>query len=341
MFESGKLWRNRGQLWALDERRGLLRQPPAEPIQLTFGPTRWGTPISSSDGKKIFAEGTSPRGEHSRYDAQSKQFHPFLKGISAEGVAFSRDGESVAYVSYPEGILWKANRDGTNPVQLTQPPLHPWNPSWSPDGKQILFTDDAPSVYEIYIVSAESGSPRRLLPAADVETSDPDWSPDGKKIVFETHVPLRLDEGGLRVLDAASGQVSTVPGSDGMFSPRWSPDGRKIAAMKVDTSSTITVGLAIFDSEMQQWTTVVKKDHVEYPAFSSDSQFLYYLLLDSDQAVYRVPVKGGEPERVVDLKDWHMTGYLSFWMGLDPTDAPLLLRDNGTSDLYAMTLEEK
>lgn len=52
-------------------------------------------------------------------------------------------------------------------------------------------------------------------------------------------------------------------------------------------------------------------------------------------------VKGSEPERVVDLKDWHLTGYLSFWMGLDPTDAPLLLRDNGTSDLYALTLEEK
>ena len=48
-----------------------------------------------------------------------------------------------------------------------------------------------------------------------------------------------------------------------------------------------------------------------------------------------------DPERVVNLKDWHMTGYFSYWMGLDPTDAPLLLRGNGTSDLYALTLEEK
>lgn len=341
LFASGRLWLNRGQIWALDERRGLLRQPPAEPIQLTSGPTRWGTPISSRDGKKIFTEGTSPRGELSRYDARSKQFHPFLKGISAEGVAFSRDGESVAYVSYPEGILWKAKQDGSNPVQLSQPPLHPMSPRWSPDGKQILFTDAAPSVFESYIVPAESGSPRRLLPAADLETSDPDWSPDGKKIVLETHVPGSIDEGGLRVLDVASGQVSTVPGSASLFSPRWSPDGRKIAALKVDASSTITSGLTIFDTETQRWTTLVKKDEVKYPAFSSDSQFLYYLLLGSDQAVYRVRVKGGEPERVVGLKDWHMTGYLSFWMGLDPTDAPLLLRDNGTSDLYAMTLEEK
>jgi hypothetical protein len=38
---------------------------------------------------------------------------------------------------------------------------------------------------------------------------------------------------------------------------------------------------------------------------------------------------------------WHFTGNFGFWMALDPADAPLLLRDNGTSDLYALTLEEK
>lgn len=43
----------------------------------------------------------------------------------------------------------------------------------------------------------------------------------------------------------------------------------------------------------------------------------------------------------MDLNDWHMTGYFGFWMGLDTTDAPLLLRDSGTSDLYALTLEER
>jgi hypothetical protein len=28
-------------------------------------------------------------------------------------------------------------------------------------------------------------------------------------------------------------------------------------------------------------------------------------------------------------------------MDLDPTDAPLLLRDNGTQDIYALTLDKK
>ena len=128
------LFLSEGQIWALDERRGLLRKPPNEPIQLTQGPIHWGgpplakytawaflgEPIPSKDGSKIFAQGVSSRGELSRFDPKTKQFQPFLGGISAQGVVFSKDGKSIAYVSYPEGSLWKADRDGSNPVQLTR-----------------------------------------------------------------------------------------------------------------------------------------------------------------------------------------------------------------------------
>jgi Tol biopolymer transport system component len=342
IFVSGELWGNGGQIWALDERQGLLRRPPTEPIQLTSGPTQWGTPISSKDGRKIFADGTSRHGELSRYDAQSKQFQPYLKGISAEGVAFSKDGQSVAYVSYPGGILWKANRDGSNPVQLSRPPIYALSPHWSPDGTQILFVDVSRSEPKSYIVPAEGGSPRRLLPEVEQTVNEPDWSPDGKKIVFSSYdLPVgKNPSGDLHMLDVAGGQVTAVPGSAGLFSPRLSPDGRTIAALKIESPSIIQ-GLMIFEMKTQRWTTLVTKENINFPAFSADSQFVYYLLRGSEQAVYRVRVKGGEPERVTDLKDWHMTGHSSFWMGLDPSDAPLLLRDDSTSDIYALTLEEK
>ena len=92
----------------------------------------------------------------------------------------------------------------------------------------------------------------------------------------------------------------------------------------------------------QQWTSLVMKGGVDYPTFSADSRFIYFLRAGHDQEVCRVRVRGGEPERVVDLKDWHLTGnYAGIWMALDSTDAPLLLRDSGTSDIYALTLEEK
>ena len=55
----------------------------------------------------------------------------------------------------------------------------------------------------------------------------------------------------------------------------------------------------------------------------------------------RIPITGGDAERIADLKGVHYTGYYGTWFGLDSTDAPLLLRDVGTSDIYALTLEHK
>ena len=71
------------------------------------------------------------RGELSRFDSKTWQFQPFLRGISAQGATFSRDEKFVAYVSYPEGTLWKAHADGSHPIQLTDPPLEAFLPRWS------------------------------------------------------------------------------------------------------------------------------------------------------------------------------------------------------------------
>jgi DNA-binding winged helix-turn-helix (wHTH) protein/Tol biopolymer transport system component len=209
------------QLWVLDERRGKFRRERAEPVQLTSGPIRWSVPIPSKDGKKIFARGVILRGELVRYDAQSHQFEPYMAGISAEHVAFSPDGKFVAYVTFPEGILWRANRDGSNPVQLSEPPMYPLNPRWSPDGTKILFYDDR-SVS--YIISSEGGTPRLLLPQEKEAQSDPNWSPDGRKIVFGSMGSKAI----IRILDLPNGQITDIPGSQGRWSPRWSPDGRYI-----------------------------------------------------------------------------------------------------------------
>jgi hypothetical protein len=83
-----------------------------------------------------------------------------------------------------------------------------------------------------------------------------------------------------------------------------------------------------------------------FPAWSRDSHSIYvlgfYVLGSEDNpGVLRVPVTGGDAERIADLKDVPYTGYYTVWLGLDPTDAPLLLRDVGTSDIYALALEQK
>jgi Tol biopolymer transport system component/DNA-binding winged helix-turn-helix (wHTH) protein len=323
------------QIWALDERRGLLRRPPSLPVPLTTGPIIWGEPRSSRDGKKIFADGRTPRGELSRIDPKTGGLQPFLGGISAEFVSYSSDGKSVAYVSFPEGVLWKADRDGSNRVQLSQSPLRVLNPRWSPDSKQILFADFREKTQEIDVIPAEGGSPQRLLPEEITRSNDPYWSPDGTRVVY-TWEGLPTTELKLCILDVSSRRIETIPGSTGFFSSHWSPDGRYIAGLDRTASN-----LQVFDLKTQRWTTLTANGDVQFPSFSHDSRFIYFLQSGRDQGVFRISVTGGSPERVADLRDWHLTGFVGFSMSLDPTDAPLVLRDVGSDDIYALALEEK
>jgi DNA-binding winged helix-turn-helix (wHTH) protein/Tol biopolymer transport system component len=327
------------EIWALSEQRGLILRPPAPPVQLTTGPIGWGQPIPGSDGQKIFATGDTHRGALSRFDQGTGQFQPFLAGISAHFVSFSKDGKFVAYVSYPEGVLWKANRDGTNPVQLTEPPINAMLPHWSPDGSQILFSDFSLSKLDAFVIAARGGSPQRLLPEDYEALGDPNWSPDGKKVVFSTTGPFNR-KGNVRILDLATRQIAIVAGSDGIYSPRWSPDGRYIAAMPIDATS-----LKIFDLESLQWSDLVRKDTLgtlAFPSWSRDSRSIYFIRMaaSGDKGIFRIRAGGGDPERVASLKSIDLGGWWG-WMGLDPDDAPLVMRDTGSNDIYALTLEEK
>ena len=297
------------QMWALDERRSLFRRNAIGPFPLTSGPTRWGSSIPSKDGKTIYARGVTELGELVRYDGKSRQIQPYLAGTSAEFVAFAPDGNSLAYVTFPEGILWRANRDGSNPIQLTDPPLYPTSLRWSPDGSQILFCAvDTEGIAKSYLIPFQGGAPRPILLGDEEQQSDANWSPDGGKIVFSssgagwfsTH-PVE------KILDLASRQLSTLPGSEGTRSPRWSPDGRHIAAMFGNN------GLKVFDLETQRWTEL-QKAQTGFPTWSRDGQFIYFLRLGDDPGVFRIRPSGGKVERVVDLKGFHHTGL--FW-GLD------------------------
>jgi eukaryotic-like serine/threonine-protein kinase len=326
-----------GQIWALDERRSLFRQPSSVPIQLTSGPTAWDQPVPGRDGKAIFAVGATLRGELSRIDVKTGSPKPFLGGISAEFVSFSSDGNYVAYVTFPEGILWKANRDGSNRMQLTQPPDHVINPRWSPDSKEIVFTKQGPDGhFSIRRISAVDGAPRWLMSDESADMHDANWSPDGRKAIFGRSAPgpPTTEKRDLRVVDLETRQVTILPGSGGTWSPRWSPDGRYVVA-KLGES------LPLFDFATQRWRKLPANGDAEFPAFSRDSRFIYFLRYGPDQGVFRIPVAGGKEERVVMIADWHLTGYSGFFMSLDPDDAPLVLRDTGSVDIFALTLEKK
>jgi serine/threonine protein kinase len=325
------------QLWARDERREFFRSSPPQPVQLTSGPIGWGNPIPGKDGKKIFATGYTLHGELIRFDAKTRQFQTYLAGLSADNVAFSRDGKSVVFTSYPGWVLWKARADGSDRIQLSDTPLQPTLPTWSPDGTQILFFDASyPGDERAWVVSSQGGNPRRLMPDDNGTETDPNWSPDGKKVVFSTSREGGADpKSVIKILDLKNNSVSTIPGSVGLFSPRWSPDGRSIAAVRMNSTD-----LNIFDIKTQKWSTPYK-GVVAYQVWSKDGAHVYFMNFQENPAVYRVRVADGAVERIADIKDLNYTGNTGMWMGLDATDAPMFLRNLGTHDVYALDLDWK
>jgi serine/threonine protein kinase/Tol biopolymer transport system component len=327
------VFQSRGQIWALSEKRTFLHQSTGKPIQLTSSPLGLFTPIPSKDGKKLFVVGRSYRGELERAESKSGRFTPFLSGISADGVAFSKDGQWVVYVSYPEGILWRSKPDGSNKIQLSTAPLVAGWPRWSPDGKQIVFYNylvGKPG--SIYLVSADGGSPQKLLPEDPEPKQDPDWSPDGVRIVFGG---VQADNNStIRVLDLNTKQVSTLPGSRGLYSPRWSPDGRYIVAMPADSLS-----LVLFDFQTQKWSQFAKV-RAAFPTWSSDGQYVYFLRWVNNPAVLRIRISDRQVEQVSDLTNLPTTGNIGPWFGLAPDDSLLLLKDKGTQDIYALDWEQ-
>jgi len=325
-------------IWALRERTGLFRGRNSEPVQLTAGPMDFRSPVSSVDGKRLFVIGEQPRGELVRFEAKSGQFVPYLGGISALDLDVSKDDQWVAYVAYPEGGLWRSRVDGSQRLQLTSLPMQAWLPRWSPDGKRIAFSAGVPGEPDrIYVVAADGGRPAQLTARNHYET-DPNWSPDQNSLMFGGEPWL---EGGapgsaaIHVLDLKTRQVSTLPGSEGLFSPHWSPDGRHVVAMSLDSQK-----LMLFDFGSQKWAELANSP-AAYPNWSHDGSYIYFINpYIAEPAVYRIRISDRKLEVVTTLGrqrlGWSIAGK---WMGLAGDDSLLVLRDTGSEEIYALDWE--
>jgi len=326
------------EIWAIKERQGLLSRGSGEPVQLTAGQIDSLAPTVGSNGTKLYVIGQQLRGELARHDSKSGEFVPYLSGISAEFVDFSRDGKWVTYVAFPSRSLWRSKVDGTERLQLTLPPVQATVPRWSPDGKRIAFFDTAPGKpWRIYLISADGGTPEPLLNEQRYEM-DPNWSPDGNSLIFsyfpifEKVSPERL---GVFEVDLRTRNVKKLPGSDGLWAPRWSLDGRYVVARSLDQQA-----LMLFDFETQTWMELARGLYFGFTNWSADGQSVYYLRRGREPAVFRVRIADRKTEEVASLKNVRQTGYRgAIWMGLAPDDSPLLLRDISTQEIYALDLQ--
>lgn len=201
------------------------------------------------------------------------------------------------------------------------------NASWSPDGKEILFTMDMTGRSNLWRVSSTGGWPLQLVQSEERQYSGT-WSPDGKWIVFQQ------DTAGNELWD-----VFAVPGDGGEVvnlthtpdireeSPRWSPDGKTIALNYKPKEGTV------YDVALLDWETheVHKLTHEETPnhswnsvAWSPDGRTLYANRVEvtfTDADVYAVDVASGKTTNLTP----HEGTVLNFASSLSPDGKTLLI----------------
>ena len=148
-------------------------------------------------------------------------------------LGWSRDGRKIAFVRAggrgrggpAAAYIYVMNADGSGPRRLTRMAQVNYSlPSWSPDGRKIVFVSERDGNFEVYVMNAD-GSGQQNLTRHPGHDSAPAWSPDGQKIAFTTKRDGNFE---VYVMNAdGSGQQNLTRNPAPDRSPVWSPGQKK------------------------------------------------------------------------------------------------------------------
>jgi Tol biopolymer transport system component len=133
-----------------------------------------------------------------------------------------------------DGDIWVVDADGTDRRRLTEGPGTDFDPSWSPDGRWILFRTDrghyrpdteGVGVEGLFVVRPDGSDEHQIYPpsAATYGALFADWAPDGRRIALST----LGSHGETIVVIHADGSHPVDLHAQGECAD-WSPDGRRI-----------------------------------------------------------------------------------------------------------------
>jgi LysM repeat protein len=160
---------------------------------ITRGPANEREPSCSPDGRgMVYASDVTGRFQiyFQRLDSTDAVQLTDSEGMNFAPV-FSPDGSTIAFVSTrQEGvpIIWLMDADGGNPRPITTELGRDTSPSWSPDGRQILFSNETTGPWDMYITVLDAEVPGEfpVLPPELAEGNElwPFFDPLGERIAY-------------------------------------------------------------------------------------------------------------------------------------------------------------
>ena len=201
--------------------------------------------------RKIVKTAADPHYESLQFINSAGDYHPNGGAIVFAGVV--RGQPSLAIVDTQRGKRLKEFRiDEVGEI---------FNPTWSPDGKKIVFSASAAGLTDLYILDVETGEQRRLTadPYADLQ---PAWSPDGKRIAFVTDrfssdlERLAMGNYELALFDLETDAIEKIPGFDNgkHINPQWGPGGESLFFLSDQNGISNIYRVSLADGEIRQIT---------------------------------------------------------------------------------------
>ncbi len=228
---------------------------------------------------------------------------PFTSAPGTERTpAFSPDGQTIAYASDTDIFIQPVDQD--TPERVARAAEYP---AWSPDGKSIAFLRQlTDSQLVVYTIALSSRAERKL---GEVALSGKlDWSPDGKLIAAADRtspdapaviVALLLETGGKRQI--------TRPTLDtwGDSLPAFSSDGRALLFRRSTGNGIDDLYVQAFDGRAvvgEPRRLTFESSKIEGYSWSADdrSAIVSVPRKPTGRSLWRFPVAGGEPERIVE-----------------------------------------
>lgn len=203
----------------------------SETRQLTHDNVQCVRPSLSPDGRTILYTSYYRNGfpDIYRVELSSGQRDVFVSfnGVNT-GAVYSADGSRVAMILSGTGNAELYTMGADKQLQrLTRNKTIESDPSWSPDGKTLVYASDAPGKPQLYTIPATGGTPRRLATNISGYCAEPAWNP-----VDPTLIAFTMMQGkafAVALFNTATGECRAVTeGSADAVEPNWLCDGRHI-----------------------------------------------------------------------------------------------------------------